>query len=112
MKTLILLRGLPGSGKSTLAKIILQIRETDEPEGLSADDFFINENGEYEFDSQKMHLILERCKRLICNYIHLVISQKKSMMHQNSLPLASNGLGCTASPIQLQPEIEHYIQAQ
>ena len=51
---LILLRGLPGSGKSTLAKVILQIRNTDEPEVLSADDFFINENGEYEFDSQKI----------------------------------------------------------
>ena len=51
---LILLRGLPGSGKSTLAKIILQIRESDEPEVLSADDFFINENGEYDFDSKKI----------------------------------------------------------
>ena len=35
---LILLRGLPGSGKSTLAKIILQVRSTDEPEVLSADE--------------------------------------------------------------------------
>ena len=51
---LILLRGLPGSGKSTLAKIILQVRSTDEPEVLSADDFFINEDGEYDFDSQKI----------------------------------------------------------
>jgi predicted kinase len=51
---LILLRGLPGSGKSTLAKIILQLRSTDEPEVLSADDFFINKNGEYDFDSQKI----------------------------------------------------------
>ena len=51
---LILLRGLPGSGKSTLAKIILQVRSTDEPEVLSADDFFINEYGEYDFDSQKI----------------------------------------------------------
>ena len=41
---LILLRGLPGSGKSTLAKIILQVRSTDEPEVLSADDFFINDS--------------------------------------------------------------------
>jgi len=51
---LILLRGLPGSGKSTLAKIILQVRSTDDPEVLSADDFFINENGEYDFNSQKI----------------------------------------------------------
>jgi predicted kinase len=51
---LILLRGLPGAGKSTLAKVILQIRETDEPEVLSADDFFINDRGEYEFDPEKI----------------------------------------------------------
>jgi predicted kinase len=51
---LILLRGLPGSGKSTLAKIILQIRDTDEPEVLSADDFFMTNNGTYEFDPEKL----------------------------------------------------------
>ena len=59
---LILLRGLPGSGKSTLAKIILQIRESDEPEVLSADDFFVNENGEYEFDSLKIKEAHQYCQ--------------------------------------------------
>jgi predicted kinase len=51
---LILLRGLPGSGKSTLAKIILQIRSTDDPEVLSADDFFENKEGDYNFDPSKI----------------------------------------------------------
>jgi predicted kinase len=51
---LILLRGLPGSGKSTLAKIILQLRITDEPEVLSADDFFEDKEGDYNFDSTKL----------------------------------------------------------
>ena len=51
---LILLRGLPGSGKSTLAKIILQLRSTDEPEVLSADDFFEDKEGEYNFDPTKL----------------------------------------------------------
>lgn len=51
---LILLRGLPGSGKSTLAKIILQIRSTDEPEVLSADDFFEDKEGDYNFDPTKL----------------------------------------------------------
>jgi predicted kinase len=51
---LILLRGLPGSGKSTLAKIILQLRSTDEPEVLSADDFFEDKEGDYNFDSTKL----------------------------------------------------------
>lgn len=51
---LILLRGLPGSGKSTLAKVILQNRLGDEPEVLSADDFFVDRNGEYVFDATKL----------------------------------------------------------
>lgn len=51
---LILLRGLPGSGKSTLAKIILQLPSNTEPEVLSADDFFINSDGEYIFDATKL----------------------------------------------------------
>ena len=51
---LILLRGLPGSGKSTLAKIILQLRNTDDPEVLSADDFFEDKEGDYNFDPTKL----------------------------------------------------------
>jgi predicted kinase len=51
---LILLRGLPGSGKTTLAKIILQLRSTDEPEILSADDFFEDKEGDYNFDPTKL----------------------------------------------------------
>jgi predicted kinase len=51
---LILLRGLPGSGKSTLAKIILQLPNNDEPEVLSADDFFEIGGRGYEFDASKL----------------------------------------------------------
>jgi predicted kinase len=59
---LILLRGLPGSGKTTIAKILLQLKSTDEPEVLSADDFFINENGEYDFDLQKIKEAHQYCQ--------------------------------------------------
>jgi predicted kinase len=59
---LILLRGLPGSGKTTLAKTILQLRITDDPEVLSADDFFINESGEYKFDSTKLKEAHQYCQ--------------------------------------------------
>lgn len=51
---LILLRGLPGSGKTTLAHIILQHPAGLEQEVLSADDFFEDENGDYNFDSTKI----------------------------------------------------------
>ena len=51
---LILLRGIPGSGKSTLAEIILQWPSTETPDILSADDFFIDDKGVYNFDSAKL----------------------------------------------------------
>jgi predicted kinase len=59
---LILLRGLPGSGKSTLASIILQWPSTDKPDVLSADDFFIDENGNYNFDSTKLKEAHNNCQ--------------------------------------------------
>jgi predicted kinase len=51
---LILVRGLPGAGKTTLAKVILQLPSNVEPEVLSADDFFVNSEGEYIFDATKI----------------------------------------------------------
>jgi ribonucleoside-diphosphate reductase beta chain len=72
---LILLRGLPGAGKTTLAKTILQLRESDEPEVLSADDFFINENGMYEFDFAK---IKEESANEVETVYNDVINQEKT----------------------------------
>ena len=51
---LILVRGLPGSGKTTLSHIILQLPNNLEQEVLSADDFFENEDGDYNFDATKL----------------------------------------------------------
>ncbi len=52
---LILLRGLPGSGKTTLAKVILFHLGNDTiNDVISADDFFIDENGNYNFDGTKL----------------------------------------------------------
>ena len=51
---LILLRGVPGSGKTTLGKTILRCLSSDDPDVISADDFFVNEKGEYIFDPTKL----------------------------------------------------------
>ena len=52
---LILLRGLPGSGKSTLGEIILHsFKSNNENMVISADDFFIDVNGNYNFDPSKL----------------------------------------------------------
>lgn len=64
--SLVLLRGLPGSGKSTFGKVILPWPESDEFRVISADDYFINENGEYIFDPTKLseahNSALKRCE--------------------------------------------------
>jgi predicted kinase len=74
---LILLRGLPGSGKTTLGQIILKSFSTDIPNVLSADDFFINEQGEYIFDVQKLkeaHTDCQiRCSNKMKNEIHRIV---------------------------------------
>ena len=62
---LILLRGIPGSGKSTLAEVILMWPSTDGPDIISADDYFITENGEYKFDATKLKEAHNNC-HLLC----------------------------------------------
>lgn len=54
-KELILLRGIPGSGKSTVASLITDMV-------LSADDFFTDENGVYNFDASKLQAAHNWCK--------------------------------------------------
>ena len=52
MKQLILIRGLSGSGKTTLAETICG--DSESRVMVSADDFFINDDGEYSFDHTKL----------------------------------------------------------
>lgn len=51
---LILLRGVPGSGKSTLGEVILRCVKGEIPSILSADNFFIDDKGNYNFDPTKL----------------------------------------------------------
>lgn len=51
---LILLRGVPGSGKTTAAEVILRCVRGDNPDVLSADNFFMSEKGIYNFDATKL----------------------------------------------------------
>lgn len=74
---LILLRGLPGSGKTTLGNVILKNFVTDQPDVLSADDFFINEEGLYVFDATKLkeahNDCLLRCANKMKNQIFRIV---------------------------------------
>jgi len=50
-KFLILIRGLPGSGKTTLATAI---QEEGDADMWAADDFFVNDSGEYVFEPWRL----------------------------------------------------------
>ena len=54
MKTLYIVRGLPGSGKSSIAKKITETL-------YSADDFFTNKKGEYNFNAKLLGKAHEWC---------------------------------------------------
>jgi predicted kinase len=56
-KSVILLRGCPGNGKSTLAELICNKEHI-----CTADDFFIDVDGNYNFDSNKIELAHKECQ--------------------------------------------------
>ena len=60
---LILLRGLPGSGKSTVGDVILYTNQLTNQDVLSADNFFIDKNGEYVFDGSKIKEAHNNCQQ-------------------------------------------------
>lgn len=59
---LILLRGIPGSGKSTFGDVILRTTQSNIHDVLSADNFFIDEKGNYNFDSTKLKEAHNECQ--------------------------------------------------
>lgn len=59
MQSLILLRGLPGSGKSTLANVL---SENGRHPVFSVDDFFIDLQGNYQFEFEKNHIAYKQCQ--------------------------------------------------
>ena len=59
---LILLRGLPGSGKSTIGDIILFTGQNNQ-DVLSADNFFIDRDGNYNFDATRLKEAHNDCQQ-------------------------------------------------
>ena len=75
-KDLILLRGVPGSGKSTLGEVILYM-PNNQLKPLSADDFFVDESGNYNFDvsllKQAHNDCQQRCSILMQNDVVKIV---------------------------------------
>lgn len=72
---LILLRGLPGSGKSTLGDVILQTTQQHNPDVLSADNFFIDDKGNYNFDVTKLKEAHNLCQQKCAERMRLEFSK-------------------------------------
>ena len=73
---LILLRGIPGSGKTTLGEVILRT-PNNQLKPLSADDYFIDEHGNYNFDATKLkeahNDCQQRCSHLMQNDVMKIV---------------------------------------
>jgi len=61
-KSLILLRGVSGSGKTTLATHLCDAIDATSSATSPADDFRVDENGNYHFDASKLKDDHERCQ--------------------------------------------------
>lgn len=72
---LILLRGVPGSGKTTLGEIILQMSGQQKPDVLSADNFFIDDKGNYNFDPTKLKEAHNMCQQKCAERMRLEFSK-------------------------------------
>ena len=73
MKTLILLRGLPGAGKSTIARLLVGDKDYCHKE---ADMYFVDRDGNYNFDGSKLKLAHEWCREeveFVMRYEHSTV---------------------------------------
>lgn len=65
MKKMTLLRGLPGSGKSTYAKLNSHALTG----FIEADMYFVDDNGNYNFDATKLHQAHKWCRETVENWM-------------------------------------------
>ena len=93
MKHLILVRGISGSGKSTLASALT----LDGGYMVAADDFMVDNNGNYKFDPKRLKEVHEKAQYMVREYlafpnatvvVHNTFTQKWEM--QPYIDMANN----------------------
>jgi uridine kinase len=72
---LILLRGLPGSGKTTLGEVMLQSNQGNRPDVISADNYFMDDKGNYNFDPTKLKEAHNNCQQICADRMRLEFSK-------------------------------------
>jgi len=72
---IVLLRGIPGSGKSTLGDVILQTTQSNNQDVLSADNFFNDDKGNYNFDATKLKEAHNWCQQKCAERMKLQFSK-------------------------------------
>ena len=65
MARMFLITGVPGSGKSTYAELIKNKHKTAPIEHYEADMFFIDKNGNYNWNPKQLHYAHEWCKNSV-----------------------------------------------
>ena len=72
---IILVRGLSGSGKTTFSNLIKTLDDV----VVAADDYMIDESGEYKFNLYKLNLCHKKCKEKVEN--EMKKNTKKIFVH-------------------------------
>lgn len=92
-RLLLLIRGLPGSGKTTLAESIRELNHRD-CTIHSADDYFVDDNGVYRFDPNKLRHAHAQCEATVNNsmrwntalvLVHNTFTRDSEMMNYYAL---------------------------
>lgn len=78
MKTLSIIRGIPGSTKSSLAKLLACGNKWSGP--FEADDYMVNDKGEYEFDPSK----LRECHRSCYQAVEIAMQREENHVIQSN----------------------------
>jgi len=65
-RTLYIIRGLPGVGKNTLGEALVHANVVH-----SADDWMVNDDGEYEFDASKLPTAHAKCQAEVAHDINM-----------------------------------------